>query len=132
MILFVINVLYIYDNSVNQWALQPNTFSQSVNMSVGYKRTSNYWWETVFYTHAVLRFKVGFTWKNCSSMHIWSITHFLVVSLSILLCNTSNLYPLFIGNQRVLGVVGLPVGECLDVEPLFVVLRQITFSQEGL
>ena len=27
----------------------------------------------------------------------------------------------FIANQRVLGIVGLPVGECLDVEPFFVV-----------
>ncbi len=38
--------------------------------------------------------------------------------------------PLFIGNQRVHGVVGLPVGECLDVGPLFVVLRQVTYPQE--
>ena len=34
-------------------------------------------------------------------------------------------------NQRDLSVVGPPVGECLDVEPLFVVLRQVTFPQEG-
>ncbi len=34
--------------------------------------------------------------------------------------------------QWVLGVVGLSVGECLDVGPLFVVLRQVTYSQEGL
>ena len=40
--------------------------------------------------------------------------------------------PLFIGNQKVLGVVGLPVGECLYVGPLFVVLVQVTFPQEGL
>ena len=39
--------------------------------------------------------------------------------------------PLFIGNQRVLGVASLPVGECLDEELLFVVLRQVTFLQEG-
>ncbi len=35
--------------------------------------------------------------------------------------------PLLIDNQRVLGVVGLPVGECLDVGPFFVV----TYPQEG-
>ncbi len=38
---------------------------------------------------------------------------------------------LFIGNQSVLDVVGLPVGVCLNVEPLFVVLRQVTYPQEG-
>ena len=27
--------------------------------------------------------------------------------------------PLYIGNQRVLGAVGLPIGQCLDVGPLF-------------
>ena len=35
------------------------------------------------------------------------------------------------GNQRVLGVVGLPVGEFLNVGPLFVVLIQVTYPQEG-
>ncbi len=39
--------------------------------------------------------------------------------------------PGFFGNQRVIGVVGLPVGECLDVGPLFVVLRQVTYPQQG-
>ncbi len=34
---------------------------------------------------------------------------------------------LLIGNQRVLGVVGLPVGECFNVELLFVVLWQVIF-----
>ena len=38
----------------------------------------------------------------------------------------------FFGNQRVIGVVGFPVGECLDVKPLFVVLRQDTHPQKGL
>ncbi len=38
---------------------------------------------------------------------------------------------LFIGNQRVLAVVDLPVGEYLEVGPLFVVLRQVTYPQEG-
>ena len=33
--------------------------------------------------------------------------------------------------QRVLGVVGLPVGECLEVGRLFVVLVQVTYPQEG-
>ena len=37
----------------------------------------------------------------------------------------------FIGNQRVHNVVGLPVGECPYVRPLFVVLHQVTYSQEG-
>ncbi len=36
------------------------------------------------------------------------------------------------GNQRVIGVVGLPVGVCLDAKPLFVVLRQDTYPQKGL
>ena len=40
-------------------------------------------------------------------------------------------YRFFIENQWVLGVVGFPVGECLDVGPLFVVLRQVTYSQLG-
>ena len=36
-----------------------------------------------------------------------------------------------INNQRVLGVIDLPVGECPDVGPLFVVLREVTYPQEG-
>ena len=39
--------------------------------------------------------------------------------------------PLFIGNQRVLGVVGLPAGECLNIGLFFVVLRQVTYPREG-
>ncbi len=39
---------------------------------------------------------------------------------------------LFFSNQRVIDVVGLPVGERLDVKPLFVVLRQDTHLQKGL
>ena len=38
---------------------------------------------------------------------------------------------LFFGNQRVIGVVGFPVGECLNVGPLFLVLLQVTYPQEG-
>ncbi len=30
-----------------------------------------------------------------------------------------------------MGVVGLPVGECLKVGPLFFVLRQVNYPQEG-
>ena len=37
----------------------------------------------------------------------------------------------FFGNQRVIGALGLPVGECLNVGPLFVFLRQVTYPQEG-
>ncbi len=32
--------------------------------------------------------------------------------------------------REVFGVVGLPVGECLEVRLLFVVLRQVTYPQE--
>ncbi len=39
--------------------------------------------------------------------------------------------PLFIENQWVLGVVGLTVGECLDVEPCFVVLLHAIYPQES-
>ena len=37
--------------------------------------------------------------------------------------------PFFLGNQRAFGVVGLPFGKCLDVGPLFVVLRQVIYPQ---
>ena len=39
--------------------------------------------------------------------------------------------PLYFNNQRVLDVVGLPVGDCLDVRPFFVVLCQVTYPQGG-
>ena len=39
--------------------------------------------------------------------------------------------PFYFGNQRVLGVIGLPVGECLEVELLFVVLHQVSYPWEG-
>ncbi len=35
--------------------------------------------------------------------------------------------PLYFNNQRVLRVVGLPVGVCLDVGPLFVDLVQVNY-----
>ena len=35
--------------------------------------------------------------------------------------------PLFISSQRVLGVAGLPIGECLNVGLLFLVLSQVTY-----
>ncbi len=38
---------------------------------------------------------------------------------------------LFIINQRVLGVVGLSVGECINVELFVVVQCEVTFPEEG-
>ena len=37
----------------------------------------------------------------------------------------------FFRYQRVIGVVGLPVGERFNVGPLFLVLRQVNYPQEG-
>ena len=37
----------------------------------------------------------------------------------------------FFGNQRVIGVVGLHVVECLNIGPLFVVPRQVTYPKKG-